>query len=535
MKKIIIVLLLLVSCVSHAAFQHKVPVLSKGVVINRPLSKQIPSSCTITVDTARVKGTIYNFWSIANYTREDPFTNRTFQVHQKTSHPFMRYVNCVRLLGGRLDGRNRWFKGMDDQGKPIFDFTGLIAILQGILDAGYTPRIVLDNVPLGMSGDVEMEKYGNTHPPKDYKIWDAYIEGAIHSMVDAFGEKRVALWRFRIGTEPDLSPGHWIGTSKQYKKHYVHTVTAVKKVIPDPDIGPGNILDVKHGKWGLELIDFIAENNLPMKFFSCSWYGRVGEDQEGFEQNVETIRSRLNRYERFRNIPLEIAEFSILRDEYNQRLWDGDATEWGASWYAGIAEKVYRLNVAQVHQWATTTSGLLHPRVHLHTMLGKMVGGERLAVSVSNADSSAMVGTVAARKDGAIYILLYNHRALRKPQLSGTIRLNIKDDQMKAGVKWKLSKWQVDREHGVFIHTFVEDCGKAGLKPLPDTAALDGDIRRRWGVEGMRLLKKNFRKYKELSKLPQVVKTQALDVDQGKVKITVHMPGHSVQLLKISQ
>ncbi len=261
-----------------------------------PLPEHQPGSRVITVDTSQKLDRIYNFWSIVNYTRQDPFTNASFRASQKITHPIMRYVNCVRLLGGRHDGRNQWFKGVDAEGRPVFKFDGMVAILRGILDAGYQPRIVLDNVPLTMSGDVEMEKYGNTYPPEDYALWELYVAKAVQAMVDAFGIKRVASWRFRVGTEPDLHPGHWIGTQEQYQHHYARTTAAVMRVIPNPNIGPGNILDIKLDKWGLDLVDFIATNNLPMTFFSSSWYGRVGESQQGFEDNVNTIRNRLNRY-----------------------------------------------------------------------------------------------------------------------------------------------------------------------------------------------------------------------------------------------
>lgn len=177
----------------------------------------------------------------------------------------------------------------------------------------------------------------------------------------------------------------------------------------------------------------------------------ISREEEGFEITVNEMRSRINRYERFRDIPLEIAEFAILQDEHNQRLWCGDATEWGASWYAGIAGKVYRLNVAQVHQWATVTSGLHHPRTHIHTMLGRMTGGERLSVSITETSSTALAGAIAARKNGAIFVLLYNHRAQRSPGVPETIRLNLKDSRMKKGDEWLLDEWLIDRDHGVFL------------------------------------------------------------------------------------
>lgn len=68
----------------------------------------------------------------------------------------MKSVNCVRILGGRNDSLNLWFKGVDENGNIKVDFTDLISNLKAIIRMGYKPRIVLDNVPAKMS-DGEMK------------------------------------------------------------------------------------------------------------------------------------------------------------------------------------------------------------------------------------------------------------------------------------------------------------------------------------------------------------------------------------------
>src|SRR5210317_1680284 len=103
------------------------------------------------------------------------FADPTYGDRAKRDKPFMKYVNCVRLLGGRHDGRNAWFQGVAEDGNVQCDFTGLIQYLRGIQDAGYTPRIVLDNIPTAMSESGELAKYGNTRPAKDLKVWHEYV------------------------------------------------------------------------------------------------------------------------------------------------------------------------------------------------------------------------------------------------------------------------------------------------------------------------------------------------------------------------
>ncbi|MCX7017367.1 MAG: hypothetical protein NTW86_33185, partial [Candidatus Sumerlaeota bacterium] len=93
-----------------------------------------PGNWTIEVDASKSAGPCYNFWSISNFTSEDMFAQPEMREKIARSHPFMKYVNCVRLLGGRSDGKNEWFKGVDEQGKVVCDFAPLISYLKGIQD-----------------------------------------------------------------------------------------------------------------------------------------------------------------------------------------------------------------------------------------------------------------------------------------------------------------------------------------------------------------------------------------------------------------
>ncbi len=515
-----------------------------------PLPELQPGSRTIDVYADRPIGECYNFWSISNFTSQHMFADPEQRNSIRRGRPFTRYVNCVRLIGGRTDGRNQYFKGVGPDGKIRCDFTGLIAQLRGMLAWGYTPRIVLDNVPTAMSQPAEMHTYGNTYPPKDFEVWHQYVEAVVRAMVDEFGLDVVSKWRFRVGTEPDLYPGHWAGSKEEYLKHYDYTVDAVTRVIPEADIGPGNILNPGmedattasgRPRWGLEIVDHAATGRnyctggtgTRLCFLSCSWYGRVGRSMDSFEVAVRRMRERLDRYPQFRDVPVEVAEFAILQDEYGRRLMGGDVTEWGASWYAAIAERVYALNVAQVHEWSQTSAGIRHPRAHVIGMLEQMAGGERLATEVTGT-SPARCGAIGVRKGDAIYILLYNHRALRRPKAAEHVSLTVHDRQMKPDNRWRLSEWTVDESHGVFAREFYKDCEEAGIEPLPNAPVFGGSISRRLGGAGAQLLRANIEKYQKLAALPQTKVDELPTVGGGQVTFEIEMPGHSVRLLKLS-
>jgi len=515
-----------------------------------PIPELEPGEREIRVDADRTVGTCHNFWSVSNFTSEDMFADPAKAKRYRTSHSFMRYVNCVRLLGGREDGKNQWFKGVSADGTIQCDFSGLIGYLRGMLDAGYVPRIVLDNVPTAMSDAKELHTYGNTYPPKDPEVWHAFISAAVRAMVDAFGDETVSGWRFRVGTEPDLYPGHWAGTKEDYLVHYDYTVDAVTGVIPDADIGPGNILNParigannvsKRKQWGLEIVDHAANGTnrctgatgTRLCYLQCSWYGQVGVAIDTFDLAVTRMRDRLARYPQFEKLPVDVAEFAILRDDANQRLWCGDITEWGASWYAAIAERVYELGVDQVHEWAQTTAGIKHPRALVIGMLEELVGGDRLAVEATGT-SAARCGAIACRKGEDLYVLLFNHRAMRRPSVPEQVRLALGDLRMDVGAAWTVSEWLIDEEHGVFAYELYRDCEAAGLKALPKSPLFGGNVRLRFGPKVGTVLWKHRKKYLALARPKQVRQAEALSVAHGKVMVDLTMPGHSVRLLKFS-
>ena len=270
-----------------------------------------------------------------------------------------------------------------------------------------------------------------------------------------------------------------------------------------------------------------------MSFFSCSWYGGVGGAISGFDSAVEVIRERLARYPQFANLPVEIGEFAVLRDEDGRRLYAGDTTEWSASFYAALADRVYAHDVKQVYEWDHATFGVLHPRGHVIAMLERMAGGRRLAVNVTG-DSAARCSAIACRKDARLLVLLYNHRTWRRPNVPETVRLEVMDTRMKQGQAWRLSEWSIDADNTVWAYAFYADCVSAALTPVQGAGKYEGSPMRSFDQPGVDLFQKNIAKYSRLAELPQTRRGAPLAVGDGLAVVELVLPGHSVRLLEIS-
>jgi xylan 1,4-beta-xylosidase len=507
-------------------------------VLSKPQDLK-PGRLELTVDTGKPIGTCHRFWTVNVFTSQHQFLQEHYGFLLKRDKPFMKYANCVRMLGGREDKRNAWYRGVDEKGRVKTDFTDLIRYLKALIDMGYTPRLVLDNVPTAMSTIEQMNKYGNTNPPDDWNLWRQYITALMKTLVDAFGPERVGTWRIRVGTEPDLFPGHWNGTREQYLKHYDITVDAVTRIVPGADIGPGNILNpLGHRKdcWGLDIIDHCAKGTnhvtgktgTRMRHFSISFYGGVGKPLT-LQESLKKARDRLDRYPKYRELTLEVQEFGILHDEHRRRLWGNDITEWGASWYGAVADTVYRNGVAEVYEWSQATAGLPHPRTHVTRMLEMMAGGDRLKVTAKG-KATGRAGAIACVKGEKVYVLLYNHHHLRGSRARNTLALTI----LAQRPAWNMNEWTIDRDHGVWAHQLYRDCAETGLKPLPKSPLYGGQPHRRFGEAWRKLFAKNRAAYAKLAVFPQTANGKPVTSRDGVIALTFDMPDHSVRLIELT-
>ncbi|MFW6146657.1 MAG: GH39 family glycosyl hydrolase [Planctomycetota bacterium] len=503
---------------------------------------------TIRVDAGQTVGECYAFWRVGNATKPFAFVEPRFFDRFRAGKPFCSEVSCIYLMGGRYPDRDPMYRGTIN-GRVLTDFTSLRAQLRAVVDAGYTPRIVLDNVPYTMSDPPAEHKYGNTAPPGDEDVWTAYVRGAVRAMIEEFGRETVRRWWFRVSTEPDLHPNHWAGTKAQWLAHFDHTVAAVKAELPEARVEPGNILNPAgsvHGDgrlWGLEIIDHAAtgrnavtgEPGTRMDAFGCSWYTGVGRSLDGFDRAVAAMRERLARYPRFADLPLHVGEHLVLHDQAGRRLWAGEATEWSAGFYAAFAERVYALDVDVVHEWSHATDGVLHAKGHVIAMLDRMAGGRRLAVTVDAADdSAARCGAIAAARDGRLFILLYNHRPWRLPRVAETVRLEVSDPRMADTPGWTLSEWIVDATRGVWAYAYFADCAAAGIEPRERAGRYEASPHWAHGPKGFQLFRRNRETYLALSRPGPTREAEVVAVRDGAVTLDLVMTGHSVRLLELA-
>lgn len=192
---------------------------------------------------------------------------------------------------------------------------------------------------------------------------------------------------------------------------------------------------------------------------------------------------------------------------------------------------MYRHGVRQVYEWAASTAGVHHARGNVIAMLEQVVGCPRLAVTVEG-ESTADAGALAFRQGEDLTVLVYNHRALRRPKVTETIHLAIRDPRMVQGDVWRLRESLLDADHGVWTHAFEADCAAAGLTADPTAGTHEGSIGRTFGEAGEALFRQNRARYQALAEVP-VVRADTITVGHGEWRTTLAVVGHGIRWLAI--
>jgi xylan 1,4-beta-xylosidase len=505
----------------------------------------------LVIETDNKVGTIHDLGGVAVYTSQHGFLKKNYVNKIKKYYKNITHINCVRSLGGRKDGKNQWFKGVDKNGDPICDFSPYLSYMEALVRDGYTPMIVLDNVPTAMSKDQSLTHYGNSQPPLDFKLWYKYVRAFMLALKNKFGLKQISTWRYRVHTEPDLFPKHWEGTKKEYFEHYDNAVAAVESVIPEPDIGPGNILMLRGnqdsqdgGRWGLELFEKCAngknivtgKTGTRMSFIGQSIYGTPNKPFY-FEENMIQLRKHMEKYPTLKGIPYSIQEYGLLAYRREKELGLPYSDHWFAGFYAHTIDVCYRYNVRKIYTWGQATEGLYHPYTKIIDCLDIMKDGDRVFVKREN-KKELIQGAIAAWKGPSLYVITYSHFHKLKEETENNITLELTGNAIAKHTGWQVDEYLLDKDNGIWIHEMYNDIESSGISPKDGAPYYAGWLTFRYGKKNInaikKIIQKNKEKYLKMGKMKKVTSGKNHKLERGKLSLQYQFLGNGFRFLKIS-
>jgi xylan 1,4-beta-xylosidase len=162
---------------------------------------------------------------------------------------------------------------LDENGKPIYNFSYVDQIYDGLLKNGVRPYVELSFMPGKLAARDARQAFWYhpiVSPPKDWNLWGDLVRQFAEHLVKRYGIDEVSHWYFEVWNEPNID--FWGGEPKQqtYFELYDHAARAIKQVSPRLLVGgPATA----QAAWVDAFIHHAVEDTVPVDFVSTHVYG----------------------------------------------------------------------------------------------------------------------------------------------------------------------------------------------------------------------------------------------------------------------
>lgn len=181
----------------------------------------------------------------------------------------------------------------DAKGNPVYNFSYVDQIYDGLLEIGVRPFVELSFMPRKLSASPPVLHpfwyKPIVSPPKDWDRWGDLVYNFTKHLVDRYGIEEVSQWYFEVWNEPNLD--FWAGDPKQstYFELYDHAARAIKRV--DPRLRVGGPATAQ-AAWVDRFIQHCVQANVPVDFVSTHVYGN-DRSQDVFGTSEQIPRDRM--------------------------------------------------------------------------------------------------------------------------------------------------------------------------------------------------------------------------------------------------
>lgn len=412
------------------------------------------------------------------------------------------YRRDLRMLAGATDLRyirfhavfddENGFYSEDANGNPVYDWTYIDQIYDGLRDNGARPFVELSFMPAKLASRPAPHPFWyhpNVAPPKDWTRWGQMVEALVRHLVQRYGEDEVAAWYFEVWNEPNID--FWVGNPKfdSYMHLYAEGARAVKRVSSRLRVGgPATA----QAAWIDRFIEACVQQNIPVDFVSTHAYANdTAQDIFGTNEVIPRrdmiARAVRKVYDEVKHSPRP--DLPIIWSEFNAsyknevdvtdspfmgpwlantiRQCDGLATLMSYWTFSDVFEEQGVAKTPFYGGYGLIAVGDIPKAAFNDFRLLLSLGHERLR----NASDSAIV---TRRGDGTLAIALWNYAEAEEAGLPRRFKLEF------AGAAPKLDMWIVDRDHGSAVTAWRamgspafpslkqrEELRRAGELPLP--------------------------------------------------------------------
>jgi xylan 1,4-beta-xylosidase len=269
--------------VSNLAFK----ILAAAILLANSLTSQPPTE-VIQINTHASTRPFPHFWEQvfgsgrAILSLRDSYRRDLRAMQGATAIRYVRFHAILHDEAGVYDE--------DAQGRPIYNWSYVDQIYDGLLERGLRPFVELSFMPSKLASSSTPHAFWYKpfpSPPKDYNRWEELIHSFAVHLVERYSLDEVSLWYFEVWNEPNID--FWTGQPKQstYFELYDHAANAIKRVNAKLRVGgPGTA----QAAWVGPMIEHCVKGNVPLDFVSTHVYSNDSA-QDVFGTN-DTIARR---------------------------------------------------------------------------------------------------------------------------------------------------------------------------------------------------------------------------------------------------
>jgi xylan 1,4-beta-xylosidase len=161
----------------------------------------------------------------------------------------------------------------DKQGRPIYNWTYVDQIYDGVLACGVRPFVELSFMPSALAASQKPHPFWYKplpNPPKSYERWGELVGALTRHLVERYGLDEVRQWYFEVWNEPNID--FWTGkpAKETYYQLYDAAARAVKAV--DRRLRVGGPATAQ-AAWVGDFIRHCVEQDIPVDYVTTHVYG----------------------------------------------------------------------------------------------------------------------------------------------------------------------------------------------------------------------------------------------------------------------
>ena len=394
--------------------------------------------------------------------------------------------------------------GEDQSGTPVYNFSYVDQIYDGLLANGVRPFVELSFMPSKLASPPIVRQAFWYHPivspPKSWDRWGDLVYRFTKHLVDRYGLEEVSQWYFEVWNEPNID--FWAGEPAQqtYFELYDHAAEAIKRVSGRLRVGgPATA----QAAWVGNFIRHNTENNVPMDFVSTHVYGNdsaknVFGTDETIPRNEMVCRAARQANDEVKtsarpDLPVIFSEFNatyLTETDVTDSIFMGPSladtirqcdglvnmlSYWSFSDVfdeQGVVEKPFYGGYGILAE-----GGIPKPSFNAFRLL-HMLGSERLPL-----DSNSALAT--RRKDGSLAIAVWNYSEPKEAGAAEKVTLKLNG---LTGSAHRVMLYRLDADHGNVLPAYAamgspvdptqpqyESLRKAAELPPPQVLKMSGN------------------------------------------------------------